>query len=179
MASIETDDLSQMAHDAVTEMMQATATAAMQKYQGDMAQVTAILAATTAGAVHVLAASCGRLPPNLQKRIDAGDTDGINWTDAVNETSILFSALLTVRCCPKLDAKGNMVFEFSPFIVYETLQLVEKITGKRPDDDLHEIMVTEVRRFMESDEKAEDRKVMMLERLARKSMPRYGNTTIN
>lgn len=60
--------------------------------------------------------------------------------DPISSTATLFAALMAYHTAPCETQKGETTAEFSPLIIYNALKDVEKLSGQRPDERLHEAM---------------------------------------
>jgi hypothetical protein len=64
----------------------------------------------------------------------------------VNPTSLLFAAILINKAAPHgPDRHGGVNLEISPVVFCDALDVVEQLTGKRPDEFLDPLMCKQVR----------------------------------
>lgn len=76
----------------------------------------------------------------------AGPQDSEN--QPLTSTAVLFSALLAYHSAPcEIGKSGRVDSEFSPLVIFDALKDFEKLTGRKPDDDLLTPMCEAAREF--------------------------------
>lgn len=98
----------------------------------NMVQGIIVASHAAVAGIHVLAKIVGR---------DTGDRP-------LTATQVLFAALLAYHSSPNETEKGRSTSEFSPIILTDALRDFEKITGRRPDEELEQVMCETCREFI-------------------------------
>lgn len=87
-------------------------------------------------------------------------------------TQTLFAALLSYHAAPFEDEFGHSISEYSPLIVANALTDFEKLTGRRPDEELDEQMCRVCRGFASDPKNVTKMAAVRAEALKKSDAPR-------